>query len=166
MSGSEGVAPTVVVRTGGLNGRERLLIVGLGVGGLIGYGLVSFAVIDPGLVPLWIRLLLLTVVYLIVFLWIEDLWGTRKVTIDGTGVTFAYVIHRRFGLWQDLSIPNEPQPYAPRLRGIYIRRAILDKGLPSFWLHFVTKDQARAILQHPSCPIKDLEPGVRAYLGL
>jgi hypothetical protein len=143
-----------------------MCIIGIGIGGLIGYGLVTFAVIDQRLVALWIRLLCWTVVLLILFVWMEDLWGTRSVTIDRTGVTFAYVIHRRFGEWRDLSVGNAPQPEAPRLGGIYIRRAILDKGRPSFWLHFVTRDQARAIMLHPSCTIKELEPGIRAYLGL
>ena len=166
MSGREGETQSAEVRTRGLSWYDRTYIVAALVGALIGYPLVSFAVIDPGLVPLSIRLSIWTVVLLAFFLWMENTQGIRRVQVDSSGVTFHYLLRRKFGRWRDLSVGATPQPDANRIGGIYLSRSFLDRGRPDAWLHFVTRDQARAILLHPTCTIKDLEPGVRAYLGL
>jgi hypothetical protein len=84
---------------------------------------------------------------------------------DG-GVTFGYLLHMQFATWSELSLSRVPQRDAANRGGIYILRSLVYKGKSGYRMHFVTREQARAILAHPSCPIRDLEPGTRSYLGL
>lgn len=154
--------PEIVVRTRGLSSYDRMYILFVLLGAVFAFLFTLYAT----LVPLWFQLVLWVCILSSLFLWLENLQGIRRVSVSGQGVAFTYLLHTKFAPWSELSVSLFPQREAAKRGGIYISRSIVDKGKPGLWMHFVTRDQARAILSHTSCPIREIEPGVRAYLGL
>jgi hypothetical protein len=154
------------VRTRGLSWYDWIYTVVTLVMAAILYGSIAWAATTPVAVPLLVVVGAVTAALVLMYLWAENLQGIRRVTVTDRGVTFAYILHKRFAEWRALSMSPFPQPAANRMGGVYISRSMTEQGQPGVWLHFVTRDQARAILTHPSCTIKEIEPGVRAYLGL
>lgn len=133
---------------------------------VICYAAFGYAATSPTKVPLLVAFGAVSAVLALVFLWAEDQQGIRRVLVSDGGVAFGYLLHTQFAPWSELSLSRVPQRDMAERGGIYILRSIVDKGKPGLWMHFVTRDQARAILSHTSCPIREIEPGVRAYLGL
>jgi hypothetical protein len=83
----------------------------------------------------------------------------RSVSVDDSGVTFRYPFYRRHGGWMDLTPSSKP--ISRGLWAIFRRdSAGVERG------HWVTLEQARAILGHPSCPRWPLPAEVRQSLGL
>jgi len=162
---SRGNRPSVV-RTQGLSSYDRMYIAAtLGLAALL-YGGIAWAASTPTAVPIAVVIGAVTAVLVLMFLWAENLQGIRKVAVSESGVRFTYLFHSLSSQWSELSLSTLPQPDAPKRGGIYILRSIEYKGKPGFRMHFVTRDQARAILTYPACSIREIEPGTRSYLGL
>jgi hypothetical protein len=116
-------------------------------------------------VSILIRASLIVLVLAVLLVGLESLQGIRSVVLNAQGVRFRYLVHERRALWSEI-LPPRSDPYAGRRGGIFIFRTFTPKGDGRTAGYFVTREQARAILTHPSCSAKEIEPGVRAYLGL
>ncbi len=160
------LAGLVVIRTTGLSWYDRMYI---GVTLLMAafyYSIFALYIITSFHVSLVVAYLFLTGILLVYFLLGENLQGIRKVLISNRGVAFGYLLHTEFASWSELRMSHSPQVEAERRRGVYFFRSIVTRGRPRRRHNFVTRDQARAILTHPACTIREIEPGVRVYLGL
>lgn len=157
--------PTVSVKTRGLSALDRQLLIATAVGAVIGYPLVAFAVVHATTATLGARLLIFTAVLGCASLGVSNLQCIRRVDVDDGGVTLRYVVRRVRVPWPDFAPPG-PNRYAKAYGGIFVRRILRRPAGEVRRGHFVTRDQARAILTHPNCPRWDLEPSLREFLGL
>jgi hypothetical protein len=155
----------VSIPTRGLTFADRQLIIGTAIGALIIYPLVAFAIVGATPATLGPRLLLGTVVIAATSLGLANIQAIRRVDVDDSGVTFRYVLRRVHASWTDLRPPHANR-YAREYGGIYMRRVVPSAGGGIGRGHFVTCDQARAILSHAACPKWTLEEGLRSYLRL
>ncbi len=92
---------------------------------------------------------------------IEGVASVRGIEIGPTGVTFRYLFNSELGNWSDLVASSEEARHS---MWVVIR---LTKGnSPGRRGHWITVEQARAILEYPSGRDWDLSAGVAASLGL
>jgi hypothetical protein len=156
----------VVVKTGGLSSYDRIYLEGSPLGAAVGYALIFFAILEPARKFIPYAAISYTVAVVGLFLYFENLWAIRGVRVSPGGVEFRYIFHRTAAPWADLSIGPGPQPYARQRQGVYFSRRYTKGETHGVWSHFVTREQARAILLHPSCPQWPLDRQVSAFLGL
>jgi len=154
------------VRTQGLSSYYSMYIAVTLVPAAILYGCIAWEASTPTAAPLPVVVGAVTAVLVLMFLWAENLQGIRKVVVSENGVRFSYLFHAQSSQWSELSLNKLPQPDALKRGGFYILRSIEYKGKPSFRMHFVTRDQAVAILTYSACSIREIETGTRSYLGL
>ncbi len=92
---------------------------------------------------------------------IEGVASVRGIDIGPDGVTFRYLFNSEFGKWSDLFASSEEARHS---MWVVIR---LTKGRsPGRRGHWITVEQARAILEYPSGRDWGLSAGVAASLGL
>src|SRR5208282_2050247 len=117
---------------------------------LLPLGIVMLAVISGPRYPVDFlpRALIAVIILVAVDVAYEGYLSVRRVDIDSRGVTFRYLFHSEFGFWYALG----PSPRPPSHDMWAILRIRLTKGTRSIRGHWVTLEQARAILSHPACP--------------
>lgn len=155
----------VSVKTRGLSSADREVLIATAIGAAIIYPLVAFAVVDTTPATVVPRLLIGTVVIAVTSLSMANIQAIRRVDIDDSGVTFRYLLRKVHASWSDL-LPPGPNRYASQYGGIFMRRVVPKTGGATRRGHFVTRDQARAVLNHPNCPRWNLDANLRAFLGL
>jgi hypothetical protein len=89
----------------------------------------------------------------------ENLVSVRRVDIDSAGVTFRYLMHSEHGNWEQL----EPSGRPPR-NGMWV---IIQNPVSGSRVrgHWITVQQAEAIVHYPSHPQWKLSEAERSELG-
>jgi Bacterial PH domain len=158
-------ASIVRVKTRGLSSMDRQLLIATIVGATIGYPLVGFVVIGGSPATLGLRLSIFTAALVCAALGASNIQAIRRVDVDDGGVTLRYLLRTVRVPWSDFA-PPRPNPFAKEYGGTFLRRVARKPAGGVRRGHFVTRDQARAILMHPMCPKWDLDASLRTYLGL
>jgi hypothetical protein len=160
-----GSGSVVRIRTLGLSVMDRQLLIATAVGAAIGYPLVAFAVVDATQSSLVLRLSIFSVVLVAAVLAASNIQAIRRVDIDAGGVTLRYTLRSVRVRWSDF-LPPPRNPFAKEYGGTFLRRRVGGAGRETRRGHFVTRDQARAIMTHPNWPNLVVDADLRGYLGL
>lgn len=96
------------------------------------------------------------------FLVVEDRISVRRIEFDPSGITFYYPFHRERVPWTAVT----PREWPVNHGSWWLVRTSTLRGRPTIRGYRLTIEQARAVLNYPSCPKWNLSVGVARSLGL